>query len=291
MALRIALVRCTEAARAAFQVVQKLSLVCGALLKKYIPGAVLRSLPALARLGLASRGVLYIVIAALAYEAGGRNGAAGAINLLGTGVGLWLVLLLLFGFTGYGGWRFFDALLGLDNPGSSPKALFRRVGSLGSAGIHLVLAHQCYEFLADPREWTGQLTNAASTILELPLLGLVLLLASAAVAAAGAAQLLINGAKGSFVTHLDPACRYTWLRWIGHVGYSARGLALLWLAHILLLSALDPKHARIGGVGLALVTLSGPLAKILSVGLSTFGVYCLAEAWFRRIVPVPRSPV
>ncbi len=283
------LIRCIEAARSAFRGVQKLTSTCRALLRRYIPDVVLRHLPTLARLGLASRGLLYIVIAALAVEAGGPNGAAGAISYLGTSVGQWLVLLMLLGFGGYGGWRFSDGVFGLDHPGWSRKAIFQRSGSLASAGIHFVLANQCFEFLVDPHEWTGELTSAAAAILALPALWLVLLFASAAVALAGAAQ-FIKGVNGSFVTHFDPPCRYAWLRWIGHLGYSARGLALLWLGYVLLMGALNPQHAQIGGVGLALITLSGPVARILAVGLSIFGVYCLAEARYRRITPRPAPP-
>lgn len=128
------------------------------------------------------------------------------INSVGTGVDLWLVLVMLFGFTGYGGWRFSDALLGLDPPGWSRKAVLKRLGSLASSGVHFVLANQCFEFLSDPHEWTGAISHAAEALLGLPLAWLVLLLASAAVAIVGAAQLM-TGAKGSFVTHLDPACR------------------------------------------------------------------------------------
>ena len=194
---------------------------------------------------------------------------------------------MLIGFAGYGGWRFSDGVLGLDHPGWSRKAIFKRSGSLASAAIHFALANQCFEFFVDQREWAGGLTTAAALVLSLPVLWLVLFFASGAVAFTGATQ-LIKGTSGSFLNHFEPNRRYTWLMWIGRLGYTARGLALLWLGYILLLGALDPQHARVGGVGLALVSLSGPLTKVMAAGLTIFGIYCLAEAWCRRVVPPSR---
>lgn len=88
------LMRRIAAARHGFRRVQNMSRVTRTLLMRYIPDVVLGIFPKVARLGLACRGLLYIVIAALALKAGGPNGAAGAISYLGTGVGPWLVLLM-----------------------------------------------------------------------------------------------------------------------------------------------------------------------------------------------------
>lgn len=246
-------------------------------------------LTALTRLGFAARGLVYIIIAWLVIRAGRPEDPSGALQYISEGGGELSMWLIGAGFMAYGIWRLADALFNIERHPPNGAGLRERLGAAGSGVVHLLLAWQAVRIIqgSSPQgdgsssgTGTGAISLLGPDALVLPSAGAVLLVV-------GGYQLM-KAAKCSFLRDLDPRiASRDWAKWTGKLGYSARGLVFLISGYFLLEAGLGDRASGDAGIEAALAWLNNPWDKLVALGLSAFGVYCLIEARYRIIHDVP----
>ncbi|MES2120374.1 MAG: DUF1206 domain-containing protein [Pseudomonadota bacterium] len=244
----------------------------------------------LARLGFAVRGLLYIVIALLVMGTGRTEDLSGAIEYLNRGFGRWLLILMIAGMLGYGFWRACDAAFGMDSGRNHPKAWRRRIAAAASGAIYLFLAYKALRIMLQGYGNSGDAHQRAAQALNMPA-GTFLLAAAAAVLTGAGIVQLYKTVSCSFLNHLDERARQPAAKWIGRIGYAARGVIFLTVGWLLLRSALYQSAAEAGGLEQALDALRGPLQLPVAAGLFVFGLYSLVEARFRSIHKPPTEHI
>ena len=236
----------------------------------------------LARLGFVARGILYIVIGLLVLGAGRTEDLTGAMEYLGRGRGHWLLLAMTAGMAGYGTWRVADAIFGMDSGRGYAEATRRRIGAGASGIIYLFLAYKALRIATDGDAGGGGPQENAATAMHRPNGEYLVAAAAAVLAGAGLVQ-VHKAATCSFLRDLDDRARVLWAKWLGRIGYAARGVIFLVAGYLLARAAFDRSPAEAGGLEQALDALSPPLDYAVAAGLMLFGAYSLIEARYRAI--------
>jgi hypothetical protein len=244
----------------------------------------------LARFGFVMRGLLYIVIAWLVIRTGRTEDLTGAMEYLGHGLGRGMMIFVVAGMAGYGLWRVSDAAFGMDSGRHHPKAWRRRIAAASSGAIYLFLAYKALRIMFGQRGHVGGVQQNAATALHLPAGDLALFIAAAVLAGAGIVQLWKAGSC-SFLHHLDQAAHHPLAKWLGRIGYAARGVVFFTVGWLLARAALDHRATEAGGLEQALDALRGPLQFPVAAGLALFGVYSLIEARYRSIHKPPTEHI
>lgn len=251
----------------------------------------------LARLGYASRGVIYLIIGGLALMAafgqgGQTTGTRGAVLQVLDFPGGWaLVLLIALGLVGYSVWRFCQAAFDADGHGKDAKAWAIRAGLFASSVTHLLLAIWAGKLAfgqASGGSSGGSKETLVATLMSQPFgqwlvgaLGLILI-------GVGLAQF----AKG----HQEKFEKYfTWdydkrrnLAAFCKFGLYARGVIFAIVGGFIVYAAITTNPSNAGGLREALQWLQsqafGPwLLGLVAAGLLCFGFYSCIEAVYRRI--------
>ena len=249
----------------------------------------------LARLGLATRATLYLLIGWLALmvargDRGKEADQSGALHEVarhsGGTVLLWVIAA---GLAGYALWRFSQAAFGV--PGEGKKAM-PRFQSFVRGVIYAFFAVNCVHLLL-----TSHGTNQArkTQLLTGEVLGNTagrwLVGAAGAIVVLVALFLVYEGIAQKFEKHLNTGAmsrtEHRVVAVLGTVGTVARGL-VFGLAGVLVVRAAldyDPKKAR--GLDGALKSLANssagaPLLIAAAIGLMVFGVYGYTEARWAR---------
>lgn len=244
-------------------------------------------LTALTRIGFATRGLLYMVIAMLILRTGRAEDPSGAIEYLGRGGGQVLLAVIAAGLTGYGIWRLADAILDIERHGTDRKGMMERLGAGVSGGIHLLLAWQSVQLMRGAA-LSGDGTQAgARTTLQWPGGWALVLVGAAVLVVLGVVQ-LVKAAKGSFLRYLAPSvASQAWVQWSGRAGYAARGLVFLISGYLLAGAGIEEQASEAGGMARVLAWLTSPFDVIVGVGLLAFGLFSLVEARYRQLHDVP----
>jgi hypothetical protein len=240
----------------------------------------------LARLGFVVRGLLYIVIGLLVIGTGRTEDLTGTVDYLARGFGRWLLIFLVAGMTGYGLWRLADAVFGMDSGRHHAKAWRRRIAAAASGVIYLFLAWKALRIMLGGHAGPSSAQQHAEMALHLPAGTLMLGGAALVLGGAGVVQ-LYKAMSCSFLAHLDDRARAPFAKWLGRLGYAARGMIFFTVAYLLARAALDRRAAEVGGLEQALDALRGPLEYPVAIGLMLFGCYSLVEARFRSIHAPP----
>lgn len=244
-------------------------------------------LTTLTRIGFATRGVLYGVIAYLVIRTGRAEDPGGALAYLGAGPGRFLLGVMASGLLAYGIWRVADAAFNIEGHDGDKKGLMERVGAGLSGLAHLFLTWQAIQLMQGAASNGNGVQDGARTALSLPGGGIAILLAGAVVLLVGIIQ-LVRAVKASFLRHLEPdMARRTWVAWSGRAGYAARGVVFLIIAYFLVTAGLDATSSGVGGMDAALAWLESPVDVIVALGLFGFGVFSLVEARWRVLQSVP----
>ena len=250
-----------------------------------------------ARLGLAARGVLFIVIGILAFrvafghheDQASQNGALQQIaSQPGGKVLVWIVAI---GLIGYALWRLVSAAFG---PVADPVATDakQRVKALAEGigyGAVAVIAVKVATGSASSSSGGGQ--KQAATVLSWP--GGQFLVGLAAVVIIGVGLYYIHdGWTADFtkelkVGEMSPTARKAVIA-LGRFGRIAQGIVFCTIGVLVMIAAVqyDPDKAK--GLDGALKTLAGEpygrwLLGFIALGLLAYGVYGLAEAKLRRV--------
>ena len=253
-----------------------------------------RAVEVLARLGLACRGLVWLVLAALAFSLVRGDSAqadqGGALAALaGTPVGGPLLVVLAVGFAGYAGWLLLEAAVG-SREESGRSRLLHRLRSLFKGGVYLALCLSTVQFLLRGRGGESASSRTADVMAQqggrtlIGLIGLVLL---------GIGVDLV--AKGMRRKHAECLEHYRVPRrlrrpaiLVGAVGYVGRGVTLGLVGAFLLRAAVRVDREQAQGLDAALqAVVAQPYGRVL-LGLTVLGMLAYAlwsffEAAFREI--------
>jgi hypothetical protein len=249
----------------------------------------------LARLGLVSRGVIYLVIGVLAVllafgNKGGETDQRGAIQELSrqTG-GFVLVLIVAVGLVCYALWRLSEAAFGVAGEGNKAGP---RAQSLIRGLVYAFLAVSAFTILVQGRQksqakqqqsYTARFMHYPAGRWAVGLLGVVIVVVGGVLVYEGLSRKFEKYFK---LGEMSAGARKT-TEFLGTVGTAARGLVFGVAGVLLVVAAVqfDPKKAR--GIDGALRTLRdtpfGPwLLLAVALGLVMFGLFGLCEARWRR---------
>ena len=255
---------------------------------------------ALARLGYAAKGLVYIVIGWLAlmtaFSAGGQTtdpqGAITSIYL--HPFGKVLLFIIFVGFVGYALWQFARAAFNPDGEGDAKKDGVRRIGyavvgvsylSFALAALRLMTQQAAPKGSnATTQDWTARLLSAPGGVFLVVLLGLIVL--------GVAVGLFYEAWKLRFeryfpLSQMNEGERKL-TRYTGRYGIGSLGAIFVIMGLFLIDAAIhhDPHKAQ--GLAGALATLAsqpfGPiLLGLIALGLVAYGVFGWVEARYRRI--------
>ena len=254
----------------------------------------------LTRVGYVARGVLFIVIGFLAFEAaigkqGGnltdQNGAMA--SLAGQPFGKILLIAMVIGLIGFSLWGFVRAIFDPLDVGHDKKGILARVGFLISGVSYGALVFPFVQLLlgsgsAPTKTQTQTTQDMTAQILGNPL-GAILIAAVGLAVIAWSAMQLYSAYTGKFAKDFKKsemnAAEEKWTLIAGRIGIGARAVVFALIGFFLIQAALhvDPKQAV--GLDGALWKLTqqpeGPiLLGLVSLGLIIFGVYSmLAARW------------
>jgi hypothetical protein len=254
-------------------------------------------LSGLARAGFAARGVLYVIIGALALEvAFGSHGhqadKTGALRLVGkTPLGEAALWLLAIGFAGLALWQAAEAIWG----GYAPRGreAGRRLGAAARAVFYGAVAFSIMKYaigLGAPKSSDKQSRDLTASLMHHP--------GGRFLAGAIGAGLIIAGAvvaygawRKKFLRHMSrlstasPAARQVVER-LGQYGGICRGAVFAGAGVFVTMAAVNANPGEAKGVDATLrafaATPAGPwLLVLVATGLIVYGVYCGCEARWR----------
>ena len=253
---------------------------------------------ALARLGYAVRGVLYVTIGAIALQAAiGKSSSpadqVGAIAAIGHMAGGRVVLwVMLVGLAAYSLWGFIRAILDPFHKGTDGGGLAARAGYLISAISYAFFAFATYGLIRGTASSGGsnQLVQFVSKAMQAPAGRLLVALIGIAVLIGGLYQ-IYAGITENFEQRFKPYAlsgdeRRTAIQ-MGKIGTAARGIVIGITGFFLVLAATSADPAKARGFSGALSYLGHQpygiyLLGIVAVGLIFLGLYSfMAAAWFR----------
>lgn len=248
----------------------------------------------LARLGLVSRGIVWLVIGLLAVRVAlgstsraDKTGALQTISSRPLGRGLLVVLIL--GFLGYAAWRLLEGAVGhTDEDGR--KRWTKRGASLVRGAIYVGLAVSTAKFLIsgggsdNTQPLTARMMSATGGRTLVLLVGVGVLVGGIAMA--------LRAFRQKFEDNLDLRAMPSWLESatsvIGTAGLASRGLVFGLIGGFLVDAAVrfEPDQAK--GLDASLKTLGQqPFGRVLllaaAVGLLAFALWSFIEARYRKI--------
>ncbi|WP_311065614.1 DUF1206 domain-containing protein [Halomonas sp. DWK9] len=252
-----------------------------------------------ARLGYASRGVVYLLVGGLAAlaaigQGGQAEGSRGALeSVLTAPFGKIMLGIIALGLVGYAMWRTLQALQDTDHHGSGLKGIAIRGGLLVSAVTHTLLAlfaANLIVHLGGSSGSSGGSQDAASWLMQQPLGRWLVAAVGAALMGAGIAH-AIKGWKAKFDRHFSmPDHVQRWAYPVCRFGLAVRGFVFAIVGSLFMIAAYQYNPSQAGGTAEALSTLRHQafgqwLLAFVAIGLFAFGVYSLLTAAYRRINP------
>jgi hypothetical protein len=256
----------------------------------------------LARAGITARGVLYLVLGLLSIQFARGHVPASKVNQTGAfetvadqPFGKLLLALTVAGLAAMTIWRAIGAIYGDPVEGDEAKD---RAKSAGRAVVYGVLTATAVKVLIDA--WSGSNQTAAqhagdrqqqkttSTLFDLPAGRWIVAAIGVVLIGFAAYQLYHHAVQGSFMKRLDPPSRLsTAVEALGRIGYAARSVVFTVSGIFFLVAAAryDPNESK--GLSGSLQELAGnSWGRVLlwgtAIGLFLFGIFCLAEARYRR---------
>jgi uncharacterized protein DUF1206 len=254
----------------------------------------------LSKVGLAARGLIYLLIGWLAIQiafgdSGKEASRKGALETVAENPGgTFLLWMLVLGFLGLALWRFAEAIFG--QPVADGKKAGKRLTSLArgvfyscvfASVLAFVLGHDTGSSNEHSKTWTAKLMSEPG--------GRWLVLLGGLAFIAYGAYNIYKAVKKKFLEHLKTgemnAHQRKVVTAVGVVGRSARGLVFSAAGVFLTYAAIkfDPDKAKglDGTLREFADTPAGPwLLVAVALGLVTFGVYCFAEARWRKVEAV-----
>jgi Domain of Unknown Function (DUF1206) len=252
----------------------------------------------LARLGLAARGVLYLVIAVLTLQVAfsGRDEQTdqeGALQaVVSQPFGRFIVWVLAIGLIGYVLWRLAAAAFGpradpaADDAKGRGKALIECVlyGLVALTALRIAMGSGSGGGGEGSQTLTAQVLAWPAGQLIVGAAGMAII--------AGGAYLAWEGWQTDFTDELQlgrlsPGARKAVIE-LGRVGRIARGFVFMLIGLFVVLAAVNYDPSQVRGLDGALASLAAQpygrwLLVLVALGLAAYGAYCLVESRLRRI--------
>lgn len=250
----------------------------------------------LARVGYATRALMYVLVGALALLMT-PEGTRGALSeLMDHPGGSILLMAILIGLLCYSMWRFAEAVFDTDEHGRSLKGLVVRAGLMVSCLMHLLLAVVMFGVVFNlnmlfgdsssgngSQSWVGWLMSQPAGRWAVAGVGVVVI-------GAGVAH-LVKAYRKQYDRFLQiPPDKKGWTGPVCRMGLYARGIAFLIIGYLLVLAGwnVNPEEAR--GLEGALEWLRAHsygkyLLGAMGLGLLAFAGYSALQAGFRSIHP------
>jgi hypothetical protein len=256
----------------------------------------------LARLGYASKAIIYAIVGGLAAAAamnrGGRiTDTSGALRVvLARPFGHALLIVLAVGLCGYAAWRLLDAFYDPDRHGTGFGGLVTRIGNVVRGSIYGLLGFEAFRLARGFRGSNGREAEMwTARILDLPLGEWLVGAAGVIVAAYGVSE-IVTAARERIgklidVRPLPPAIRGALIN-IGRFGVAARAVVIVVLGIFLVRAATRHDPSEAAGTRESILELVGVfhgrwILIAIALGLIAYGVDQALHARCRRI----RSPI
>ena len=254
----------------------------------------------LARLGYASKALIYAIVGCLAIAAalkrGGRvTDTSGALRVvLEQPFGRLLLLVLAIGLCGYAVWRVLDGIRDPDRRGTDFKGLVNRTGSVIRGGIYGALGVEAFKlFRGLGGSSGGEAQLWTSRIMDFPLGVWLVGIGGVVIAIYGVSEIVAmsKGYEETVDVSQIPSRYRTLVTRIARFGIAARGLIVIVLGIYLVRAAVQRDPSEAHGVRESTLELANAvegrwLLGLIAVGLLAYAVDQAVHARCRRIRPV-----
>ncbi|KST61010.1 hypothetical protein AO398_10710 [Methylobacterium sp. GXS13] len=250
----------------------------------------------IARFGYGARGIVYIVVGALALLAAiGQGGRAGdskdALRAVLSGpFGAVLVGVIALGLAGFALWRLVEGVTDADRRGTSAKGLAVRGAHLISAAIYLGLAVSAASLSLGLGMSGGDGMHDGTAWLLAKPYGRWLVALGGLGVIGGGFGFLGKAWRGDVTDRLalDTQARDRWAGPVGRSGYAARGIAFLIIGGFLVAAAWHQRSSDAKGLTEAFALLRAQpygwiLLGLVAAGHAAFGAFGLIQARYRHI--------
>ena len=250
------------------------------------------------RAGYAARGVVYLIIGALAlyaaFAGGQAEGSSGALTFLSRQpFGAVLLSIVAAGLFAYALWRFVDAAMDLENEGSDGEGVGSRIGQALSGATHVVLGISAITIITSggsssnsggggsTEDWTAQHMQSE--------IGRVAVIVAGVVTLGVGVYLFIKAYREKWKEKMRNTQTTERLAPVVKYGLFAHGAVLLLVGGLIAWAGLSAEPQKAAGIGEALRILENqPFGRALlglaGAGLVAFSAYCFVQAAY-RIVP------
>jgi hypothetical protein len=251
----------------------------------------------LTRMGFIGYGLLHLAIAWLAIQiAVGRSGEegdqSGALQKLAAQpFGKVLLVLIVVGLVAMAIWQLLLAAIGHRDKHGKART-FERVASGARTVVYAVLAYTAGKVVVGAPTSSAQQQQRATAGIMAHTAGAWLVGLIGLVVFAVGVGLIWYGAKHQFLGKLAlggvrMTTRKT-VRWLGTLGYVAKGVAFAIVGALLVDAAVTDDPQKSTGLDAALRTLAHEpfgefLLIVVGVGIAAFGVYCFFQARYRKV--------
>lgn len=253
----------------------------------------------LARAGYAAKGIVYLVIGALALKAavgsgGSTTDSGGALAAISdSSAGRFLLLLMAIGLLGYALWAVLSAFMDAEDRGDDAKGIALRAGQVWRGAVYGLLGVQAFRFFSDASQRSGGsgAESWSARALELPW-GRAIVGAAGLGLVAYALYQFWRGAHKNLRKRLrlgraDPQVIDGVMK-LARFGIIARGVVFMVMGWFLLRVAMESNAGQAAGIGESLATIGSQphgrlLLGVVAIGVMAYGVWQLANARFREM--------
>ena len=255
----------------------------------------------LARLGYASKALIYLIVGGLALAAasnlGGRvTDTSGALKVVVTQpFGKLMLVVLGVGLCGYALWRFLDAWQDPDRHGTDFKGLVVRIGNVIRGFIYGGLGLEAFRLVRGLRGSSGQEAEIwAARIMDWPLGDWAIGIAGIVIAIYGVSE-VVDSFKSERDELVDLSCLSQGLQTPGaalsRFGVGARGVIIVVLGTFLVRAAMQHDASEAAGTRESVLELANSasgswILAAIGLGFLGYAVDQAIHAWCRRIRPV-----
>ena len=260
------------------------------------------ALESLARVGFVVKGVLYMVVGALALQlaisAGGRiTGTTGALTtVLGQPFGRVLLLVAAVGLCGYAIWRVLQGIFDPDRLGRGWVALYKRVTYVFRGGLHAALGWQAWRLYRGLSASGSGERDAAAEAFQWPFGDWLVVLFGLGMIVFACTE-AYDAIKGKLARNLDVGDLRReaggWTIGVSRFGIGARAIVLFLLGWAIVVSGWSRDPSEVGSITASLRTLAEQpgmpgrwLLGATAAGLIAYGLYEIIHARYLRIRPV-----
>jgi hypothetical protein len=255
----------------------------------------------LARLGFASKALIYGIIGGLALAAAARAGGrvtdtSGALRfILRQPYGQALLIVLAVGLCGYALWRVLDAYYDPDRHGTTVAGLFVRIGHVLRGGVYGVLGIEAVRLANGLRGSSGREAQLwTARVMDLPFGEWLIGLTGLIVFGVGASEVIwglkATKHKSIDLTPIPPRLRKAAIR-VSAFGVGARGIVISVLGMFLVKAAMEHDPSEVHGTRESMLELANAVSgrwmlAAIGAGLVAYAIDQALHARCRRISPV-----